>query len=75
MDKNGKFVKKLLLKNYLPFLLMSCNSNWANYAQAWGFCSLFRPRSQSFALKSCPQGRDFDEESSGPGAVVGMGGW
>ena len=26
------------------------------------FVSLFRPRSQSSALKSCPQGRDFDEE-------------
>ena len=26
------------------------------------FVSLSRPRSQSFALKSCPQGRDFDEE-------------
>ena len=38
------------------------------------FVSFFRPRGRSFALKSCPWGRDFDGKISGPGVSWGGGG-
>ena len=38
------------------------------------FVSFFQPEGRSFALKSCPQGGDFDEKITGPGISPG-GGW
>ena len=35
------------------------------------FVSFFRPGGQSFALKSCPWGGDFDKKISGPGVSLG----
>ena len=42
---------------------ISWHLNQANHAQGRGFCFVFfRPGGWSFALKSCPQGGDFDEK-------------
>ena len=35
------------------------------------FVSFFRPGGWSFALKNCPQGRDFDEKNWWPGGQPG----
>ena len=39
----------------------------------WGgdFVSFFRPGGQSFALKSCPRGGDFDGKNQWPGGQPG----
>ena len=73
-DNNGKCGKKLLLCNYVPFSLIYCHSNKANYAQGWGFCFSFSTRGRSFALNSCRWGRNFEEKSSGLGVGGGGGG-
>ena len=39
----------------------------------WGFLLRFLTRGQSFALKSCPGGMNFDEKISGPGVSPGGG--
>ena len=37
------------------------------------FVSFFQPGGRSFALKSCPQGGDFDEKHYWPGGQTGGG--
>ena len=62
MDNCGKFGKKLLLWNYVPFSLIM-----QIMLKGGDFVSFFGPRGHRFALKSCAWGRDFDRKNSGLG--------
>ena len=68
-----KFGKKLLLKNYVPFSLISWHLSRQIMLGGWEFVSYFRPVGRSFALKSCPQCWILTEKISGPWASPGGG--
>ena len=59
MDDYGKFGKKLLLENYVPFSLISWHSNYASYAQGWGFLLRFSTQGPEFCTESCPGDGNF----------------
>ena len=50
---------------YVPFSLTSSHLNYCSeiMPRAGDFASFFRPGGWSFALKSCPWGRDFDRKN------------
>ena len=60
MENYGKFGKKLLLQNYVPFSLIIDIRTRKVMPGGGDFVSFFRPRGRSFALKNCPRSRDFD---------------
>ena len=60
MENYGKFGKKLLLENYVPFSLIIDIRTREVMPGGGDFVSFFRPGGQSFALKNCPWGGDFD---------------
>ena len=67
MDNYGKFGKKLLLQNYVPFLHILAFELGKLCPEVGILFPLFRPGGGSFALKICSEGWDFDEKNYLPG--------
>ena len=63
MGNYGKFGKKLLLENYVPFSLISWHSNWASYARGWGFLLRFFDPGPELCTEKLSRGRDFDSKN------------
>ena len=78
MNNYGKFGKKLLLQNNVPFSLtcILVLKQGKLYPGVEIFVLFFQPRGWSFALKSCPGAGILMEKTIGQGVTVqGDGNW
>ena len=73
MENDEKFGKKLLLLNYVPFSLIYLTGQIMT--GGGNFASVFRPKNQSFALKSCPGAAILRGKISSPGFSLRGGEW